>query len=136
MKNKIDILWDKLRPIVKSKLTDTEITLNESDYRLDDLGAIIKKTEFGEKTEFGWNIDHRLPVSKGGDNNIENLDALHWHNNEAKGNSFPTFSYTTAAKKPLIKPENESKLRIRLSFSESTLQSLSNLYPHIYNLMD
>ncbi|GAB2806106.1 HNH endonuclease [Ferruginibacter profundus] len=131
MKNKIETLWDKLRPIVKSDLTNTEISLDEAHYRLDDLGAIIKKSEFGLKTEFGWNIDHIFPISKGGDNNIENLEALHWKNNEAKGDSFPTFDYTTSAKKPITKAENESKPRVRLTFSTDTLGSLSKLYPQI-----
>jgi 5-methylcytosine-specific restriction endonuclease McrA len=135
VQNRIDILWDKLRPIIKSKSTDTEISLDESEFRLDDCGAIVRKSEFGQKTDFGWNIDHILPISKGGDDKIENLDALHWRNNEAKGNSFPTFSYTTAAKKPLIKAENETKLRVRLTFSKTTLDSLAGLYPDIYRII-
>ncbi|HEX7868577.1 MAG TPA: HNH endonuclease [Chryseobacterium sp.] len=136
MQNKIiDILWEKLRPIVKSELTNTKISLDAAEYRLDDLGAIIKKSEFGLKTKLGWNIDHTFPISKGGDDNIENLEALHWENNEAKKDSFPTFAYTTAAKKPIIKAENECKPRVRLTFSTHTLNSLSKLYPQILQIV-
>jgi hypothetical protein len=59
------------------------------------------------------------------------LDATHWRNNEAKSDDFPTFAYTTAAKKPLNKIENETKLRVRCTFSKSSLNDLKSVYPEI-----
>lgn len=58
--------------------------------RIDVCGAIIVKTDFGNtNSKFGWEIDHIIPVSLDGTDNIENLQPLQWENNRAKGNNYP-----------------------------------------------
>ena len=47
-------------------------------------GATIFRQEYGQTTDYGWEIDHIHPVSLGGTDNLDNLRPLHWKNNRAK----------------------------------------------------
>ena len=51
---------------------------------------------FGKNNPFGWVIDHILPMSLGGDDNLLNLRALHYKNNLGKADDYP--SYTASVK--------------------------------------
>ena len=60
--------------------------------RKDTCGAWIFKEHFGLKdSEFGWEIDHVFPVILGGDDFEQNLRAMHWKNNESKGDDYPEY---------------------------------------------
>ena len=37
----------------------------------------------------GWEIDHSVPLKKGGTNTLRNLQPLHWLNNRLKGTKYP-----------------------------------------------
>lgn len=52
--------------------------------RKDSCGAWMQRSDYGERTSFGWSVDHIVPVSKGGTDDIENLVPLQWENNIAK----------------------------------------------------
>lgn len=60
--------------------------------RKDACGAWIFKEHYGLKdSEFGWEIDHVLPVIMGWDDFEQNLRALHCKNNESKGDDYPVY---------------------------------------------
>ena len=57
-------------------------------WRKDQCGAFIKWDKYGDRSDRynnGWEIDHIIPKSKGGTDDICNLQPLHWDNNVAKG---------------------------------------------------
>lgn len=57
-------------------------------WRQDLCGAPIRWADYGDTdSKHGWEIDHIWPESKGGSDNIDNLRALQWENNRAKGDS-------------------------------------------------
>lgn len=61
-------------------------------YKKDVCGATINIYDYGKTDTFGWEIDHIKPVSKGGNDDLENLQALHWENNRHKGDDHPDWS--------------------------------------------
>ncbi len=58
---------------------------NPDAWRRDEEGNIIRWGSYGTVGEYGWEIDHRNPVAKGGTDSPRNLRALHWQENREKG---------------------------------------------------
>jgi hypothetical protein len=49
-------------------------------YKKDCFGSLIFFDDYGIESENGWLINHITPVEKGGTNEIENLQPVHWKN--------------------------------------------------------
>ncbi len=56
-------------------------------FRRDRYGALLLREKYGKRHGWGWEIDHIIPVSKGGTDELTNLQPLHWENNRRKGDS-------------------------------------------------
>jgi hypothetical protein len=61
-----------------------------SIWRRDLCGSVIKYGDHGNRdSKYGWEIDHIYPVSKGGSDELPNLQPLHWENNAKKSDTYP-----------------------------------------------
>lgn len=76
----VDKVWDNGKKI-RSKDPDL--------YRRDPAGNPIYKPSYGKDSEMGWEIDHKKPVDKGGDDNLKNLQPLQTKENKQKGKKYP-----------------------------------------------
>lgn len=62
---------------------------NANTWRKDVCGNWMKRTLHGKQEKYGWEIDHIKPVSKGGSDDLSNLQPLYWENNRKKGDIYP-----------------------------------------------
>ena len=80
----IQKVWEKGKEIPG---TDPNI------WRKDECGATIKRTEYGNRnSQYGWEVDHIVPESKGGTDHLSNLQPLHRENNQAKSDNYPSWT--------------------------------------------
>lgn len=60
------------------------------EWRYDICGQPIRFSDYGNtNSKNGWEIDHIVPVAKGGTDNLTNLQPLQWDNNRRKGDTYP-----------------------------------------------
>ena len=71
------------------------ITVEDVDadlFRHDAAGAWIARDCYGNlESIYGWEIDHIYPLSRGGDNQMDNLRPMNWRNNKSKKNDYPYY---------------------------------------------
>lgn len=76
----IEAVWRKAHPLP---------TWDPAEHRVDVCGAPIRREAYGTNDELGWEIDHIIPVSRGGDDQLSNLQPLQWRNNRHKAEHWP-----------------------------------------------
>ena len=76
----LEKVWDKTE-----KVDDR----NPEIWRKDFAGAWIRRDQYGVCSKYGCVVDHIKPKSLGGDDTLDNLQALHWRNNVSKSNNYP-----------------------------------------------
>lgn len=77
----ISLVWEKAQK---------DSNNNPAVFRKDYAGAWIRRDAYGDiGNAYGWEIDHMLPSSMGGGDDINNLVPLHCQNNRRKGDNYP-----------------------------------------------
>jgi 5-methylcytosine-specific restriction endonuclease McrA len=77
-----DAVWKKGRPMPPN---------DPNVYRKDVCGATMQRSSYGDtNAKYGWEIDHIIPVSRGGSDDLTNLQPLYWENNRSKADNVNT----------------------------------------------
>ena len=77
----VDAVWSKGRAIPGN---------NPAIWRTDICGSPIVRFDHGDThSPNGWEIDHIIPVAKGGKDDLANLQPLQWDTNRRKGDQYP-----------------------------------------------
>ena len=86
---------------------------------VDFAGRTIAKGAYNDRnSEFGWNLDHVLPQSRGGVTADHNLVCCHISTNDEKADKFPCFTANGIAFE-IVKVQNHYEIRTKSEKKES-----------------
>ena len=111
----IQMVWDK------GLCTGADSTI----CRKDAAGAWILREQYGKEGDYGWSIDHIVPISKGGKDDTINLRPMQWENNKFKADDYPNYNSLIAA---------DGSKNIRLTQECTVEESLQAKLRVLYNL--
>lgn len=94
---------------------------------------IVKGAYNNRNSQFGWNVDHILPQSRGGKTADYNLIICHILTNDEKANKFPVFN-ANGKKFEILKVENHYEIRSISYISNEEKQNIEN--DNSINFMD
>lgn len=90
-------------------------------------GREIAKGAYNDRnSEFGWNIDHILPQSRGGKTADYNLVCCHIKTNDEKADKFPCFN-ANGRKFEIVKVQNHYEIKSTENKAEQDVQSSQDL---------
>ena len=90
---------------------------------IDFTGREIAKGAYNDRnSEYGWNVDHILPQSKGGKTADYNLICCHISTNDEKADKFPCF-VANGTKFEIVKVENHYEIK---NVAKTTKQTKTN----------
>lgn len=90
---------------------------------VDFAGRTIAKGAYNDRnSEFGWNVDHILPQSKGGATADYNLICCHIKTNDEKADTFPCFNANGIAFE-IVKVQNHYEIRAKSKRAEKASNS-------------
>lgn len=92
---------------------------------------ILKAAYNNRNSEYGWNVDHILPQSKGGKTTDSNLICCHILTNDEKADKFPCFS-ANGKQFEIIKVENHYEIRQKTA----TQKPIANTNNEVVNFYD
>lgn len=76
-------VWEKGRPMAGH---------DPSEWRQDVCGHTMRYSDHANtNSKYGWEIDHVMPTSLGGGDDLSNLQPLYWENNRRKGDTYPWY---------------------------------------------
>ena len=80
----VERVWRK-GVFISDKNKDGELKWSPNEWRRDHMGNPIRHDDYGDRdSDYGWEIDHIVPVAKGGSDAIDNLRPLQWAANVAR----------------------------------------------------
>ena len=77
LKSKVELL--------KRAAWNNALHIYGSDDRRDCDGRVIRWSEYGTYSTYGWHVDHIIPVALGGTDDSWNVRARHWYGNTSAG---------------------------------------------------
>jgi hypothetical protein len=78
--------------------------------RVDAWGWTIVRSDFGNcRSRYGWEIDHIVPVSQGGGDEMTNLQPLQWENNRRKDEVMQSVLGANQSVHPQARPTRATK---------------------------
>lgn len=98
---------------------------SKNTWRKDPCGAWINRDQYGQESNYGWEIDHTYPSAKGGTDHADNLRAMHWRNNRSKSDDFPDYKSALTS---------ESNKNIEKEEYKTVNDTVKNKLNQLYNL--
>ena len=93
-------------------------------------GRVMAKGAYNDRnSEFGWNVDHILPQSKGGATADHNLVCCHIKTNDEKADSFPCFN-ANGISYEIVKVQNHYEIRAK---DKKKIAESSNTEPDLFD---